>query len=410
MRSPRRRGTVFLVVLSVVALVVVLILASMAVITARRAAAEARVSAVIARAAAESALELALADAANSFAWRTSVKSGAPFAASDSFPAASFSVTAADPVDGDVTTSLDDPVTLTGAGLSGSARQMASVVLELDTTAVSGLGCALAAGGDITLSSATVRSLGTIASNASVTATSSSVLAPVIAVGSISGSTYGVSRTPLSPAVQIPAQPWADYTTIGSALSYSLAGGQLRNVVIGPGRNPYGTTNAQGVYVVNAGGGNLLIRDARILGTLVVINAGTVEVRGSVVMDPAVTGWPVLIVQGSVYFTTVGNDLSESAAGANFNPVAVPYRGDSDIDTFDNFASTLNGIVYASGNITSDAATRCTIRGALLTAGKASLAGELNLRYCINTAAAPPGFRAGGGFKIRPGSWARAVQ
>lgn len=410
MKSPRRRGTVFLVVLSVVALVVVLILASMAVITARRAAAEARVSGAVARAAAESSLELAIAEATNSYAWRTSVKSGAAFAVSESFPAASFSVTAADPVDGDVSTNLDDPVTLTGAGLSGPARQMASVVLELDTTAVSGLGCALATGDDITFSSATVRSLGTIASNAAVTAGSSNIVAPVIAVGTITGSTYGLSRTPLSPAVQIPAQPWADYTAIGSTLSYGLTGGQIRSVVLGPSRNPYGPTNTQGVYIINAAGGNLLIRDTRVLGTLVVLNAGTVELRGSVVMDPAVNGWPVLIVQGTIFFNTVGGDLSESAIGTNFNPAAVPYRGASDFDTVDTFASTLNGIIYASGNISSDPTARCTIRGALLAGGKASLAGELNLRYCTDTTAAPPGFRAGSGFKIRPGSWARAVQ
>jgi len=127
-------------------------------------------------------------------------------------------------------------------------------------------------------------------------------------------------------------------------------------------------------------------------------------------MDPAVPGWPVLIVQGSLYLTPLSTDLWESTIGVNLNPASVPYEGSSDFDTLDSYASTLNGIVFASGNVTSDAGTRCTIRGALLIGGSASLAGEFNLRYCVDTAAAPPGFWAGGGFTIRPGGWAKVVQ
>lgn len=410
MNTPSRRGTVFLVVLSVVALVVVLVLASMAVISARRSAVEARLSGRIARAAAESGLELALVDAANTRAWRLSVQGGVPFASCESFPAASFSVTASDPGDGDVTVVLEHPVTLTAVGLSGSARQLTSLTLEPSTAGVSGLGCALAAGGDITMSSATVRSLGTVAANGNVTATSSSVQAPVAAAGTISGSTYLVSRTPGSPSVDIPAQPWSDYAAIGTAISYASTGGQIRSTVLGPGRNPFGTTNAYGVYVIDAGGNDLLIRDARILGTLVVLNARTVEVRTSVTMDPAVAGWPVLIVQGALYLTPLSADLWESTIGVNLNPASVPYEGSSDFDTFDSYASTLNGIVFASGNLTSDTGTRCTIRGALLIGGSASLAGEFNLRYCVDKTAAPPGFWAGSGFTIRPGGWAKVVQ
>lgn len=405
-----RRGTVLLIVLAVVALVVVMILGSLAVITARRAAAEARVGAVVARASAEAALELALADAANSYAWRNSVKTGAPFAASDSFPAASFSVTASDTVDADLASNLDDPVTLTGLGLSGSARQLVRVVLEADTTGLSSLNSALAAANDVAMTSATVRSLGIVMSNGSITATTSTVQAPVAAVGSISGATFSGARTSGVAAVQMPSQPWLEYTPVGTAISYGATGGQLRNLVLGPGRNPYGTTNAQGIYVIDAGGGNFQIRDVRVHGTLVILNAGTVQVRDSVVMDPVVSGWPVLIVQGEIEFRMIGNDLTESTAGANLNPPSAPYRGASDIDTLDTYASALNGIVYASGNVLSDASNRCTIRGALITGGRANLAGEFNLRYCINPAVAPPGFRAGTGFKIRPGGWARVVQ
>lgn len=410
MRSPRRRGTILLLVLSIVALVVVLILASMAVLSSRRAAAESRVSAAIARAASDSALELALVDAANTYAWRSAVRSGSPFAASSSFPAASFSVVASDAVDADTSSNLDDPVTLTATGLSGAGRQLFSLVLEPDYTAVSGLACALAAGNDITMTSATIRSLQAVAANGIMSASGSSIQAPVSAVGTITGATYSGTRTPSASAVQIPAQPWADYTPIGTAISYASTGGQLRSTVLGPGRNPFGSTNAFGVYTIDAGGNDLVIRDARVLGTLVVLNAGTVELRSSVVMDPAVPGWPVLIVQGKLNITTLGTDLSESGIGVNFNPASVPYRGASDSDTADSYASTLNGIVYASGNLISDIGTRCTIKGALLIGGKATLAGEFNLRYSINPAAAPPGFWTGSGFKIRPGSWSRVVQ
>lgn len=407
---PARRGTVLLIILAVVALVVVLILSSMAVITTRRAAAEARVASLAARTAAEAGLELALAEAANSYAWRNAVKGGVPFAASDSFPSASFSVTAVDPVDADLASSLNDAVVLTATGLSGTARQMVAITLDPDHTPVTGLACALAAGSDITITSGTVRSQGLIMSNAGITATSSNVLAPAAAVGAISGATYGSTRSAGVPAVQIPSQPWLDYTAIGSVLTYGLTGGQIRNVVLGPSRNPFGPTNVNGIYVVDAAGNDLLLRDCRIFGTLVVLNARTVEVRTCVVMDPVVDGWPVLIVQGNLYLTPLSGDLSESTVGVNFNPVSVPYRGASDADLADTYASSLNGLVYASGNVSSDVGTRCTITGALLVGGKASLTGEFNLRYRASAVSGPPGFRAGSGFGIRPGSWARVVQ
>lgn len=405
-----RRGTILLVVLAVVAMVVVLVLASLAVIASRRAAAESRLSTVIARTAAESGLELALADASNSYTWRKAVASGAVFAASDSFPAASFSVVASDAVDGDTASNLDDPVTLTATGLSGQARQMTRLVLEPDTTAVTGLSCALAAGGDITFTSAVFRSLASAASNGDITASASTVSAPVAAAGSISGSTFGGSRSSGAARIVLPTQPWNDYVAVGTPISYAATGGQMRNVLLGPGRNPYGTNNAYGVYVIDAGGGDFLIRDSRVLGTIVVLNARTVEIRTCVTMDPAVAGWPVLIVQGSLYLTPLGSDLSESTLGTNFNPASVPYGGSSDADTADNYASSLNGIVYGSGNLTSDGGTRCTIRGALVIGGRAAVQGEFNLKYCIDPSSAPPGFRAGSGFKIRPASWSRVVQ
>ena len=79
-------------------------------------------------------------------------------------------------------------------------------------------------------------------------------MSPVAAAGSISGATYSAARTSAVAAVQMPGQPWLEYTPVGTAISYGSTGGQLRNLVLGPGRNPYGTTNAQGVYVIDAGG------------------------------------------------------------------------------------------------------------------------------------------------------------
>lgn len=139
----------------------------------------------------------------------------------------------------------------------------------------------------------------------------------------------------------------------------------IQHQVIGPGQNPWGSPNASGVYYLNAPSANVTIRDARLLGTLIV-RCNRLTISGNVLMENFRKDMPVLIVDGDLTldYESTGATLREQDEDTNFNPAGVPYEGGSDSDKSDGYPSEIRGLVHVRGDLTLD--STALVRGAVV--------------------------------------------
>jgi len=185
--------------------------------------------------------------------------------------------------------------------------------------------------------------------------------------------------------------------------------------LISPSSNPFGgQTNAEGIYVINCNGNDLIIADSRIVGTLVLIKPGSnSSIQKSVTWEPAVVNYPALLSDSSLNIAFNSSGLSESSLNANFNPDSTPYPffgGTSNSTLTDSFPSKIVGIVYSAKDLTFSGAS--TISGVVIANDTISVTStSLNLQYSntyLNNF--PPGFDLGvTKVKPVPGTWMRTV-
>jgi hypothetical protein len=180
-----------------------------------------------------------------------------------------------------------------------------------------------------------------------------------LGLGKITGTATIISSSKPFPSSDVPDK----YAAIGTAIS---PGSTIDKLVLGPGYNPYGTPNSNGVYVIRASG-DITLKNTRIYGTLVVINPGKkLTIDGQVNISPVRADFPALIVSGNcvIQFTSSGTPLSESGQGVNFNPPGAPYAGVSDTNTLGTYPSEIRGLVHVTGTL--NMAKDGVIRGAVL--------------------------------------------
>jgi hypothetical protein len=128
----------------------------------------------------------------------------------------------------------------------------------------------------------------------------------------------------------------------------------LERVALGPNSNPYGATNDQGLYAIDCAGADLIIRDSRIAGSLLLSNPGAgTRLEGALHWRTLSLDLPALTVQGSITIATDSAALSEWATGVNFNADdAWPLTyGATDTDQDDNYPSRIRGLVYVTGSL-----------------------------------------------------------
>ncbi|NNF43382.1 MAG: hypothetical protein HKN62_10115, partial [Phycisphaerales bacterium] len=129
----------------------------------------------------------------------------------------------------------------------------------------------------------------------------------------------------------------------------------IHREVLSPNHNPFGagTTNPEGIYIIDLQGGILSLQRTRISGTLVVLN-GPVYVWAVVHWAPAVSNYPALLSNTEINFW-LGNDgsteLNEAKANTNYNPLGTPYAGWSDADMLDTYPALMRGIVYSTNDV-----------------------------------------------------------
>ena len=316
-----------------------------------------------------------------------------------------------------------DSVIVTGDGSKGLARQRMSVYLDASKVPLTCLKVPMTIAGAISTTSATINGSGlTIATNNGFTSVLSTIRPNVEARTTIIGTGFSGTTTTGNTPRTLPASTVFTLYTAGAGtipVSALASGGllglgakQLTDVVIGPNHNPYGSTNSNGVYVLDCQNYAVAISNCRIIGTLILLNPGAgTTISGSVQWTPAVANYPCLLVNGAITLSLSASSLSELSENVNFNPPGAPspYVGGSvDNAKDDTFASVIDGLVYASGNITVGGSTTVDmiVGGGTLTMNALS---ALTIRdeatYATNP---PPGFYT---VKMTPraGSWSYVV-
>ena len=194
-----------------------------------------------------------------------------------------------------------------------------------------------------------------------------------------------------------------------------LAAYVMDRILLSPSSNPYGAVNAQGIYILDCAGVPVTIGPCRIVGTLVLLRAGSgTTIQGPINWEPAISGYPALLADQPIAISfDSGVALSESTLGVNFNPSGTPYPysgGSANTTVADAFPSIINGVIYCGGDLT--VATAAKFRGSVITAGKLNLnATSTTLTYGNDAfVSPPPGFiTALPALYPVPGSWQRVT-
>jgi hypothetical protein len=175
----------------------------------------------------------------------------------------------------------------------------------------------------------------------------------------------------------------------------------MDRVLLSPTSNPYGATNASGIYIVNCNNQTVTIGSCRIVGTLVLLGAGSgTTIQGPITWEPAVAGYPALLSDSSISISFSGSAaLGEVTYGINFNPSQTPYPfvgGSANATASDAFPSIINGLIYCGGNLLLPTGTSPAFNGSIVTAGNLALSPTaVNLTYGNGSYVnAPPGFAA----------------
>jgi len=279
--------------------------------------------------------------------WRTRLGNGT-WISNYSVGTGAATVAAADPADGQVAGDPLGVVTFTASSSCGLAkRAIAAQGRPVPGQAAKYVLCALSTN-DLELRNSVsvygdVRTRGKVVADANValagniyTASGRDVTASLI-----DGNTQ-VIRT--ERVVPTPPVNLAWYVSAAQELTLPSTSGryELNNALLTPTNNPFGLTQAQGLYYVNGRGAEVWIGNSSIVGTLVVENASRVLIRKGCLFRPSAKCYPALISTGDVTFE-IERNLKESAAGRDFN---------GDADTRDVFVSRISGLIYSGGTFT----------------------------------------------------------
>ena len=411
--APRAaRGTVYLIVLSTVALATTIGIAGVLVAQSQRRAAQARFQAAIARANAMSAVEFGLQIAQNTAAWRASIQPDG-IALNRASSSGNMKLTVTDPADSNLTNSLSDLVTLTGEGTFGTSLQMVRVKLTPSATPLDSLTPGVTVNGTISFSGSGttyIRADGGIQSNTSISSATVTIVSPVSAVGAITGTGYSVGSTTPVRARQMPtaSSVLAIYAAMATTIPYgSISGNKIDKVLLSPNSNPWGANNAAGVYLINCNNNTIEISKSRVLGTLILVNPKSdSKFEGPCLLESLSQDAPALIVVGNWPFDLGTGTLSELSLSTNFNPTGSAYRGQANALALDSYPTLINGIVYVTGNATISSAL--TIEGTLLVGGNLSVTAPMTVRH-VPVVKAPIGFGVGAGFTAGSTDWSQAV-
>lgn len=385
-----RQGAAYILVLGVSMLVAALAYGALLVTRAKGRLASELGDAAIARQYARDAIELGRVWISNDPDWRTTQPSGV-WVSNQAIGSGTFTLEASDPLDGNVANWPHDPLVLKVTAQKGYAKHILQVTLQADPIPVDGLSYALHAAGEfkpyngiLYASGHTIYCNGNLHNDAVLNG--NVITGTVSKLGVVNGAvTNGAAALALPPSSVINI-----YESLGTLIN---PGTSLDEKVLGPGRNPYGVPNANGVYVVRPSG-NFTIKNSRIYGTLVVIPpAGNkVIVDNSVLLHASRADFPTLLIQGDAEFKHQSVTTFLEWDVGNCNPAGAPYGGITDNDTSDSYPSEIRGLVHVTGQVTllNSAFIRGVLLGGKTGAGSVTTEDSVKLTYTSSLRTNPP--------------------
>lgn len=410
----RRRGGVYIAVLATVMLVSLIGLSAMMALRSERLRANATVDSVQASLFAQSGAELAVQLIASDPNWRTTYGSGT-IMTNRAIDDGRISVTATDPIDGNLGNRPTDPVVLRATAKRGIATKIVEVTLDAGGPPIDALAMAVHTAGDLRVANG---------DTLTVTGAPASTNTTLTNVGTVAGDAQcltainplnvtGTLTLAASPKAMPSSGILAMYSALGTPIS--PGGNDIQKFLLAPGVNPWGAGNPDGVYVLTVNA-DITLRNCRIVGTLVINNPGKkVTIKDSVLIQPARPDYPALIIDSDVVLQhDVTKPLSEATIGVNCNPTGVPYLGVTDADTADTYPCEIGGLVHVRGILQFNQAG-LIIRGAVICESAAlskavEVANDAQVFYDPALYSKPPmGYTKFTTMSPRPGSWKRAV-
>ena len=212
-----------------------------------------------------------------------------------------------------------------------------------------------------------------------------------------------------------------DFYVDDVAIRENLAGRLIYQKVLSPSTNPFGgSTNAQGIYWIDCGGNQLVIKRSRIKGTLLVINPGANScVIGPNNWAPAVAGYPALLVDAATAanadFTIAATNrsLSETENGVNYHYSGAAGSEFNSADSTgvltDIYPSEIQGLVVVEDDLTFQ--NNALVRGEVIVGDSiTATSGALEVVYRPDSLfSPPPGFTGTPSQVGRPLSIRKAV-
>lgn len=410
-RSTRRRGSAYIAILGVSLMLSVVGLTALVSVRVDRRATQAGSDFTQARLLAQSAIEMGIRSIGKTQTWRSTYTNGA-WESNRPLGVGRYTLEGVDPNDGVLANSNLDPLVLTGTGYAGVAAYKLSATLVAQEPPLGCLSVPIQSGNDITITNSTVITDQTISSNRTVAASGSTVDSEVEAVSTITGTTYTKTVSPGEGPKSMPTSTVYDYYIAnGTPIPYSaFTSGKITTVLLSPVSNPYGGgTNPSGIYVVSCGNQDVIIEDARIQGTLVLLDTGAgSKVAKSVSWQPAVDNYPSLLVRGKFQFDLDSAALDESKIGINLNPSGAEFKGSANATKTDTYPSKIEGLCYVSSDVT--VTKSLTIKGVLV--GGANMIFNAGGTWTYDgkfKSNPPPGFRDPPRMVLSPSSYRQVV-
>jgi hypothetical protein len=303
--------------------------------------------------------------------WRTNRPDGT-WASDVAMGNGTFTIKVKDPLDNDMKDLPHDPLLLKVTGKKGSAQHHLEVTLVANPTPIPALQFAMhtagqlhvLSGATLNATAATVSTNSTLKNQGTINGNATALLA--LPAGTVNGSLSIIGGSTPLPNTAIIDQ----YAALGAQIATS----DLDKQVLGPGVNPFGATNDNGIYVARPSG-DFRIRNCRVLGTLVVIcpSGKKVIIEDNVLLQTYQGDCPALMVQGNADIQFNGGDglLDEKTIGRSLNPPGAPYNGGTNNGKGDVYPSEIQGLVHVTGKV--NLKKTSIIRGAILCNSSATL-------------------------------------
>lgn len=363
-----RRGSVYLATLSCALLVTLIGVSALLAIRVRLRDVQANKDAIAARHYAHTAIELGIYAINADASWRQTRVNGEWGGLN--FGHGKLTLSGIDPTDSDLADAIADPLVLIGSGMCGDAVYHERVTLVPPEVPLPALNTCVHTGTAIQVSSgASVTATGAPLSTNGSFVTAGTVNADVEALTVFESKPINGNVTTGAAAKDLPDPNVYDYY-LARATEIPFAS-TIQGVVLSPASNPFGNTNAEGVYYINAGGSDLRIQGTRVCGTLIVRTGGAYFRLGPQVhFSPARADFPVLIVKGTLDLEMgSGTALRESDWSTSFNPPGTPYEGVADIDNSDTYPTELRGLVHVIGTLYTTHSDSARVKGVVLCTG-----------------------------------------